>query len=148
MFRSTPANQAPFLAQSRVNGFRSKLLRLDGLFLVAMGSGGIAMDLLSYLAGAGPFAGTFLRDPLVIGVIEAHGLAALVGAMALAKVRFGGAALHLQLGAAHLLLGAANIAFFAVFDALGGALQGVLVTFVHFAFALANAAAVIEFNRR
>ena len=148
MFSSTPAEMATRPETTRAVGFESKLLRLDGLFLLAMGSAVVAMDLWSYGAGAGPFAATFLRDPLVIGVVEAHGLAALVGVMTMAKAKRGDGAIHLLLAATHLLLGTANIAFFAVFDALGGAPQGIIVTSIHFAFAIANTVALIRLNRR
>lgn len=143
MFSSAPAETATRPETTRAGGFGSKLLRLDGLFLVVMGAAGVAMDLWSYGDGAGPFAGTFLRDPLVIGVIEAHGLAALIGVMALAQAKQSDDAIHLLLAAAHILLGSANIAFFAVFDALGGAPQGVIVTTIHFALAIANVTAVL-----
>lgn len=144
MFTSKPANQSPPLQKAQATGFGPRLLRVDGLFLIVMGTVGVTMDLLSYLSGAGPFGDTFLRDPLVIGVIEAHGLAILVGAMAWAKAGTGGRALHLQLAAAHLLLGGANTAFFSVFEALGGAAQGIAVTAVHFSLTIANAAAAIR----
>ena len=118
------------------------LLRLDALFLVLSGCFGLASDLASYLAGAGPFGAVFHGDPTVIGVIEAHGLAVLTGIAAGAVgTKVAGRYWHLHLAATHALLGGANVAFFAVFEQVGARTGGIAVTAVHFAFVVAQLAA-------
>jgi hypothetical protein len=119
------------------------LLWLDGVFLTVTGAAGVAMDLASHIAGQGPFAKVLFQNPLVIGVIEAHGQATLLGIFILATPKIGAASHHLLLSGLHLLFGTANIAFFEVFQNVGGETQGIAVTIVHFAFVIANMAAVM-----
>jgi len=121
------------------------LLRLDGLFLIVSGCFGLAADLASYVAGAGPFGPVFHGDPTVIGVVEAHGLAVLTGIAACA----GPAARsplywHCHLAATHLLLGGANLAFFAVFEQVGARAGGIAVTAVHFGLAVLQIALALR----
>ena len=112
------------------------LVALDALFLIVSGVFGFAADVASYVAGAGPFGGVFQGDPVVIGVIEAHGLAILTGVAALAvgsaRIRYW----HWHLALTHALLGGANIVFFDVFRNVGAPTAGAAVTAVHFAFVL------------
>lgn len=125
-----------------------RLLQWDCAFLLIAGVAGLAMDLASHVGGLGPFGETFLGNPLVIGVIEAHGLAVLaaIGVMtAPASVRV---SRHIQLAAIHLLLGGSNIFFFDVFRLTGGETQGIVVTVVHFAFVAANFGAAAWVWRR
>lgn len=116
---------------------RAFILRLDGLFLVLSGCFGLAADLASYLAGAGPFGSVFRGDPTVIGVIEAHGLAVLTGIAVWAVGTNGsGRYWHWHLAATHALLGGANVAFFDVFEQVGARTGGIAVTTVHFIFVI------------
>lgn len=109
------------------------LLRIDGWFLILSGGFGLAADLASYFGGIGPFGPVFHNDPTVIGVVEAHGLAVLTG-LAVCQTRAGnqGRYWHWHLAATHALLGGANLAFFAVFDAVGARAGGIAVTAIHF----------------
>lgn len=112
------------------------LIAIDGLFLIVSGCFGLVADLASYRAGAGPFGAIFHGDAVVIGVVEAHGLAVLTGIAALAGRAGGGRYWHWHLAATHILLGGANIAFFDVFERVGARPGGIGVTAIHFAFAL------------
>ena len=57
---------------------RRFVLRIDALFLTVAGVFGLVSDLQSHVSGTGPFGQTFYRNPTVIGVVEAHGLAVLI----------------------------------------------------------------------
>ena len=118
------------------------LIRGDAVFLLVMGAFGLIADLASYAAGAGPFGAAFHRDPQVIGVVEAHGLAMLIGLGAWVGNRIEPSRqLHWQLALTHALLGTANIAFFDVFLAVGEGGAGVAVTAVHLVLAILQAGA-------
>ena len=108
----------------------SALLRIDGWFLILSGCFGLAADLASYFGGIGPFGPVFHGDPIVIGVVEAHGLAVLTG-IAVCAAR-AGRYWHWHLAATHALLGGANLAFFAVFEQVGARAGGIAVTAIHF----------------
>ncbi len=124
---------------------RALTLRLDALFLVVSGGFGLAADLASYLAGAGPFGAVFRGDATVIGVVEAHGLAVLTGiAVWAVGTNASGRYWHWHLAATHALLGGANVAFFEVFEQVGARAGGIAVTAVHFLFVIAQAAAAIR----
>ena len=128
---------------------RALLLGLDGLFLVLSGCFGLAADLASYFAGAGPFGAVFLGDPTVIGVVEAHGLAVLTGVAVWAVgTKVSGRYWHWHLAATHALLGGANIAFFEVFEQVGARPGGIAVTAVHFLFVAVQTAAAIRIAPR
>ena len=110
------------------------LIAIDGLFLILSGCFGLVADLVSYLAGVGPFGAIFHGDAVVIGVVEAHGLAVLTGIAAWAgRARSSRRYWHWHLAATHLLLGGANIAFFDVFERVRAWPGGIGVTAVHFA---------------
>ena len=119
----------------------STLLRIDGWFLILSGCFGLAADLASYFGGIGPFGPVFHGDPIVIGVVEAHGLAVLTGiAVCLKRAANGGRYWHWHLAATHALLGGANIAFFAVFEQVGARAGGIAVTMIHFLLVVAQIA--------
>jgi hypothetical protein len=120
-------------------GWTRRLLFVDALFLVVMGVFGIASDLASYIAGLGTFRSTFLNDPRVIGVIEAHGLALLTGIAGFAHASSSHTRYwHLHFAATHLLLGGSNIAFFSVFTVVEATIMGIAVTAIHFMFLFAQ----------
>jgi hypothetical protein len=120
------------------------LLSIDGWFLILSGGFGLAADLASYFAGAGPFGPVFHGDPTVIGVVEAHGLAMLTG-LAVCVKRAGnrGRYWHWHLAATHSLLGGSNLAFFAVFEQVGARAGGIAVTAAHFGLALVQIASAM-----
>lgn len=124
------------------------LLRLDAVFLIVSGTFGLIADLASYLAGAGPFGDVLRANPLVIGVVEAHGLAVLTGIAAWGVSALAPRYWHGHLAVTHLLLGGANVAFFQVFENVGARNGGIAVTAVHFAFVIAQAGAAIAGSRR
>lgn len=125
------------------------LLKVDGIFLIVSGAFGLIADLASHIAGAGPFGNVFLANPLVIGVVEAHGLAVLTGFAACIVGARAARYWHWHLALTHLLLGGANIAFFEVFENVGARGAGMAVTAVHFAFvALQAGAALFGSGRR
>jgi len=124
---------------------RALILRLDALFLVLSGCFGLAADLASYLAGAGPFGAVFRGDASVIGVVEAHGLAVLTGiAVWAVGTKASGRYWHWHLAATHALLGGANVAFFEVFVEVGARTGGIAVTAVHFLFVVAQLVAALR----
>ena len=128
---------------SSSGGWTRRLLFVDALFLVVMGVFGIASDLASYIAGLGTFQSTFLDDPRVIGVIEAHGLALLTGIAGFVHASSNHARYwHLHFAATHLLLGGANVVFFGVFTIVQADVMGIVVTAIHFMFIIAQVIAL------
>lgn len=117
------------------------LIKVDALFLLAASINGVVADLSSYFSGAGAFGDTFFRDPVTLGVVEAHGLAMLTAVAAwfvgLSAPRYW----HWHLAATHALLGGANIFFFDLFTRVGAETGGIAVTAIHFAFAILQAGA-------
>jgi len=92
--------------------------------------------------GANP--AVLYQNALTVGVLEAHGLAGLLGLSAVRFARRGPDVYwHLLLALAHLLLGVANIAFFNIFVRAKQPAFGVLVTVIHFAFVTAQTLAVL-----
>lgn len=134
--------------QHSASGWRRRLLIADALFLVVMGVFGIGSDLASYIAGSGTFQSTFLNDPRVIGVIEAHGLALLTGIAGIAHASSNHTRYwHLHFAATHLLLGGANVVFFGVFTMVQATVMGTVVTAIHFMFVIAQIIALREASR-
>ena len=124
------------------------LLKLDAIFLIVSGIFGLVADLASYGAGAGPFGSVFLDNVLVIGVVEAHGLALSTGVAVLAVSAATPRYWHWHLAATHALLGGANVAFFEVFENVGARGGGIAVTAVHFAFVILQIAAALRGSGR
>ena len=124
-----------------INVMRRTVLRGDAVFLTLAGLFGLTADLLSYVAGTGPFGRTFYQDPTVIGVVEAHALAIVIAATLWHHARTG-ASHHGQWAgiAAHAVMGVSNIVWFDVFSRVQAETQGVAVTVVHFVFIAGHAA--------
>lgn len=119
------------------------VLRSDAIFLTIAGLFGVVSDLQLYASGTGSFGRTFYQNPTVIGVVEAHSLALLVGVSIwfLAHTpRFG----HWVGLVAHLIMGTSNIIWFDVFRNVNAETQGVAVTVVHFVFVILNAFFVLR----
>lgn len=133
------------MASTRRAGGAMALIRIDGLFLIVSGCFGLIADLASYFAGAGPFGPVFHRDPTVIGVVEAHGLAVLTGiAVCTSLAGRSRRYWHWHLAATHVLLGGANVAFFEVFEQVGARAGGIGVTAVHFSLVILQIAFAVR----
>ncbi|OBB84937.1 hypothetical protein A5781_06935 [Mycobacterium sp. 852002-30065_SCH5024008] len=85
----------------------------------------------------------------MIGLVEAHGLAIVIAALFLHASRaIPGGSWHAAATFVHTLLGTANVMFWGIFVTGDVVWLGWLVTPLHFAFALAEAAAAIAVRRR
>lgn len=114
---------------------RKQILRGDAVFLTLAGLFGLTGDLLSHVAGAGPFGLTFYRNPIVIGVVEAHALAIVIAGTLWYQARAGADNHGHWAGiAAHAVMGVSNIIWFEVFSRVQAETQGIAVTIVHFVF--------------
>ena len=106
-------------------------LRLNGGLLLVAGLAALGADLAGYHFAAGPFAG-LAGQPLAIGAVEAHGLAALVGLLLLRgaqqQQRWGW---HLLALGVHLFLGVCNLLFWPVYGLMGAPTVGVASTAAH-----------------
>lgn len=127
---------------------RSRVLRADAVFLTLAGLFGLTADLVSHALGAGPFGLTFYRNPLVIGVVEAHALAIVIAGTLWHHARTGaGNHGHWAGMAAHAVMGLSNVIWFDVFTRVQAETQGVAVTLVHFVFVTLHAALIATRRR-
>ena len=86
------------------------------MFLLVAAAGGFVSDVLGIFYAQGPVASVIASAPHAgIGLIEAHGLAFIIGMLLwrAEPVR----AWHLTAAAVHILLGSANLVFWQVFVA-------------------------------
>ena len=114
----------------------------DGLFLAVVGVVQVVFELLSYYAATGPYGDTFAGSPYIVGWVEAHGLAAIVGiALLSVATRDGRRFWHVMAAVVHVLLGSANLVFFDAFIAWGLVPAGVASTVAHVVFVIAHVAA-------
>jgi hypothetical protein len=128
---------------------RRMLLLVNGAALASVGAAQVILELLSYYAGAGIYGPLFHSSPYVVGWVEAHGLAALIGILFLAVGAVdGGRRWHVVALCAHLLLGTANIVFwsgFSVFDMVGA---GIVATTGHLLLVTAHLFAIASVGRK
>jgi FtsH-binding integral membrane protein len=123
---------------------RRLLLTADGVFLAVVGGLQVVFELLSYYRGAGPLGDDFERTPYIIGWVENHGLALLIGLLFLLIARrnpqrfWHGFAL-----AVHVLLGLANIIFWSSFVHFDKVPMGVAATVAHAIFVALHAVALV-----
>lgn len=124
---------------------RTFILRMDAIPLALFGLFGLTMDLLGYFAGIGAWKDAFLNNPLVIGVVEAHGLAIII---AILLLRYGAAhetfMWHGVAVAVHLLLGLCNLLFWQGFINVNMVPLGIVATAYHFLFVIANGVAIFS----
>ncbi|MBC7901437.1 MAG: hypothetical protein H7070_15445 [Saprospiraceae bacterium] len=121
------------------------ILRGDAVFLGLAGIFGLVSDLLSHYGGSGSFGTTFYRNPLVIGVVEAHSLAILTAATMWYFSKKHTATFGNWAGlSAHLICGISNILWFDVFISVGAAGKGMAITALHFVFAALNALVILK----
>ena len=124
---------------------RRLLLTADGAFLAVVGAVQILFELVGYYRGAGPFGELFDHSPFIIGWVEAHGLALLIGVLLLAVARTDLSMFwHVFAAAVHVLLGGANIVFFDSFTTFGLVPMGVAATVVHALFVVLHAVALVR----
>src|SRR5262245_48909406 len=99
---------------------RSRVLLMDGVFLLVVGSVQLALELLGHFAGRGVWGDAFADSPYTIGFVEAHGLAVLIGVLLLAVGRRDSRRFwHAFALAVHVLLGTANLVFWDSFTTFG-----------------------------
>lgn len=121
-----------FTQPGAVQTVRKLVLLANGLFLMLAGGLFLVFDLLSFYFGAGPL-GTMLTGVLyTIGMVEAHGLALIIGLLLLRAGRIEPQPLwHLVGAGVHLLLGGANLLFWQLFIELDVVPMEILVTGIH-----------------
>src|SRR5262245_41278093 len=109
--------------------WRRWLLLANGVFLVVVGGVQVVFELAADYASARPYGYVFEESPYVIGWVEAHGLAFIIGVLLLTVAARDGRRFWHALGAAvHLLLGAANLVFWDSFIVFGVVTMGVVAT--------------------
>lgn len=111
-------------------GLARRVLRINGAFLLLAGLAALAADLVGYFWGAGPFA-ALAGEPLALGAVEAHGLAALVGLLLLRAAPEDRWRWHAIAGGVHLFLGVCNLLFWDVYELMGATGAGVASTAAH-----------------
>ena len=93
---------------------RQYILRANALFLLIASAGGFIADIVAVNTLAGPMGRVIADAPhSAIGLIEAHGLAFILGVLLWRAEP--SRAWHLTAAAIHLLLGTANLVFWQVF---------------------------------
>lgn len=95
---------------------KKNVLKIDGLFLVIMGSLGGITDLVSYFTGKGPFGQVYFQNSIAIGGFEAHCLAVIAGFILVVKSKAPDAVFFSKIAIAiHAALGVSNLIWFKVF---------------------------------
>ena len=111
---------------------RRRLPLANGVFLAVVGGIQVVFELLAYYTGAGPYGYLFEESPYVLGWVEAHGLAFIVGMLLTVAARDLRRFWHVVAAAVHTLLGTANLVFWDSFVVFGMVPMGIAATVVHF----------------
>jgi len=112
---------------------RRWILRADAGFLLVASAGGFTVDVLGSFFALGPEARLLHDAPGAgIGLIEAHGLAFIVGVVLWRAAPH--RAWHFAAAAVHILLGTANVAFWEFFLAADLLSVGYVTTALHWSF--------------
>jgi hypothetical protein len=128
---------------------RRILLLINGGALAMVGVAQVILELLSYYAGVGIYGPLFHNSPYVVGWVEAHGLAALIGILFLAVAASDrGPRWHLVALCVHLLLATANILFWSGFRAFGMVGAGIVATTSHLLLVTAHLIAIASVGRK
>jgi hypothetical protein len=106
------------------------VLLADGVFLLVAGLAALVADLAGYFFGAGPFA-ALASEPLALGAVEAHGLAALVGLLVIRATPNERWRWHTVALVVHLFLGVSNLLFWQVYATMGATRAGFVSTCAH-----------------
>jgi hypothetical protein len=124
--------------------WRRRLFLANGVFLVVVGGVQVMFELLAYYAGVGPYGDKFADSPYVVGWLEAHGLAVIIGVLLLTvAARDDRRFWHVLAAVVHAFLGTANLVFFQGFIAWGMVPAGVAATVVHFVLVVAHTAGFV-----
>ena len=110
--------------------WRTAILVGDGAFLLVAGLAALAADLVGYFSGVGPFA-ALAGQPLSVGAVEAHGLAALVGFLLLTTPPSDRWRWHAVAAGVHLFFGICNLLSWEVYSVMGATPAGIVSTVVH-----------------
>jgi hypothetical protein len=122
---------------------RKLILRADALLLGAFGTFGLIMDLIGYFTGGGTWQNQMTNNPMMIGFVEAHGLA-IISAVLLYRFSLGDRRTGHVLGAMiHILLGTANLIFWQLFLDVNQLPLGYITTSFHWFAVAANALALL-----
>lgn len=125
------------------NRWRTRLLWIDGGFLMLAGLGGLLTDLAGYFAEQGPNGAYMFHHSYAVGYVEAHGLATLMGILMIVHAHAVNIRFWNGLAAAvHILLGISNLVFWAVFVEVNAVPLGVVVTVIHWLLVIGQLAAV------
>ncbi len=110
--------------------WRTTILSADGAFLLVAGVTALVADLAGYFFGAGPFA-ALAGQPLALGAVEAHGLAALLGLLLMRITARDHWRWHVVALGVHLFFGVCNLLFWEVYALMGATTAGVMSTMAH-----------------
>jgi hypothetical protein len=124
---------------------KKKVLKIDGIFLVVMGTLAGITDVVAYVSGKGPFGQTYFHNSITIGGFEAHCLAVISGFILVVKHRASDAVLFNKVAIViHAVLGTCNLIWFQVFSDTDMIPMGFITTIAHFTFVILNAIAVFK----
>jgi len=110
--------------------FAQWTLHVNGALLLLIGCAALVADVVGYFFAAGPFA-ALAGQPLAVGTVEAHGLAALVGLLMMRATPSDCWRWHLVALSVHLFLGVCNLLFWEVYALMDATTAGVLSTILH-----------------
>lgn len=128
---------------------RRMLLLINGAVLVLVGSIQVTLELFSYYAGEGIYGPLFHSSPYLVGWVEAHGLAALIGIVfVVVGASDEGRRWHVVALCVHLLLGTANIVFWSAFRTFGMVAAGIVATTGHLLLGTAHLIAIASVGRK
>jgi hypothetical protein len=122
---------------------KSTILKIDGIFLTVMGTLAAVMDLAGHFANKGPFATTYYQKTVVIGGLEAHCLAAILGVVLLVKRNANDNKFYNKVAIViHAVLMICNLVWFDAFRETDTLPMGYIATAFHFLFILFNFIAI------
>ena len=122
---------------------RQYILRANALFLLIASAGGFVADVVAVNTLAGPMGRVIASAPhSAIGLIEAHGLAFILGVLLWRAEP--SRDWHLTAAAIHLLLGTANLVFWQVFISGDALIVGYVSTALHGLFVLLELLAAVK----
>lgn len=130
------------------NATRRLILRADSIFLLLFGGSGFLLDLRGYFTGVGAQARLTANAPhTMVGFVEAHGLAVIIGVLLWRASAQPSRAWHFTGAAVHTLLGASNLIFWQIFVAADLLKMGYVSTGFHILFVLLHLWAAVAAPR-
>jgi hypothetical protein len=122
---------------------KKTILRIDGIFLMVMGTMAAITDIIGYYSGNGPFGRIYFQNNITIGGFEAHSLAIILGIILFIKSKASDAHFFNKIAVAiHLVLGVSNLVWFDIFFETGSISMGYTSTIAHFTLVLLNIIAI------